>query len=227
MRGLVSIAPKPPGRDVNFRFGRPRETPRHTQKIFVGRSIGAIIAEAEVKRYNFTIIASGIDATTPRFEDRFFEAGCDDATISFQKGRLILEFEREARNFSHALVSALIDVGKTGAKVVHIEPDYLVSLSDIAERSGRTRASTSLFAKGNRGKDFPAPIARITSESPLWDWVQVAQWMFKRKSIALDTLLEAKIVKAANRAISETNNFEQSAFARKILSERREQLRTY
>jgi hypothetical protein len=27
----------------------------------------------------------------------------------------------------------------------------------------------SLFAKGERGKDFPAPVAKVTTESPLWD----------------------------------------------------------
>jgi hypothetical protein len=159
----------------------------------------------------------------PRFEDRFFEAGCDDATISFQKGRLVLEFEREARNFSHALVSALIDVAKAGAKVEHIEPDFLVSVSDIAERSGRSRQSSSLLASGARGKDFPAPVARVTSGSPLWDWVEVARWMFKNKNVDLNTLLQAKIVRAANRAVSYADGLEKSVLARKILSERRQE----
>jgi len=33
-------------------------------------------------------------------EERFFEAGCDDATISFQKGVTVLEFAREAHRIT-------------------------------------------------------------------------------------------------------------------------------
>jgi hypothetical protein len=37
-----------------------------------------------MKKYEFTIIASGLDADAANFEDRFFEAGCDDATIALE-----------------------------------------------------------------------------------------------------------------------------------------------
>jgi hypothetical protein len=168
-----------------------------------------------MKTYEFTIIASGLDPTAPDFEDRFFEANCDDATLAFVKGRIVVEFQREARNFSHALASAIQDVMRTGATIEHIEPDYLVSLSDIAERCSLSRSALSLFAKGERGESFPSPIARITSESPLWDWVHVARWMFRRKTISLATLVQAKIVRDANRAIVETSGrIEHSRFGR-------------
>ena len=45
-----------------------------------------------MKNYSFAIVASGLDPEADNFEDRFFEAGCSDATISFQKGLIILEF---------------------------------------------------------------------------------------------------------------------------------------
>ena len=54
------------------------------------------------------------------------------------------EFGREARNFVHAVVSAVFDVMRTGAKIERIEPDYLVSLSEIAKRSGLSRSAVSL-----------------------------------------------------------------------------------
>ncbi|HWN48567.1 MAG TPA: hypothetical protein VNO18_01815 [Xanthobacteraceae bacterium] len=76
-----------------------------------------------MKTYEFTIIASGLDSTAPDFEDRFFEASCDDATLAFVNGRIVVEFEREARNFSHALASAIQDVMRAGATIEHIEPD--------------------------------------------------------------------------------------------------------
>lgn len=88
----------------------------------------------EMSIYNFTIIASGVDHNADDFEDKFFQAGCDDATISVQKGAIILEFSREERSFPRALLSAFLSVQKAGAKVVHFEPDHLVSLTDIANR---------------------------------------------------------------------------------------------
>ena len=76
-----------------------------------------------MKAYEFTIIASGLDSTAPDFEDRFFEAGCDDATLAFLSGRIVVEFQREARNLWHALASATKDVMRAGAVVEHIESD--------------------------------------------------------------------------------------------------------
>jgi hypothetical protein len=91
---------------------------------------------------------------------------CDDATVAIVKDKIVLEFAREARNFSHALMSAIADVQATGAKIERIEPDYLVSLSDIAERSDLSRAAISHYAAGNRDKDFPSPIAHtLTAHS--------------------------------------------------------------
>jgi hypothetical protein len=173
-----------------------------------------------MKTFEFTIIASGLDPDADDFEDRFFEAGCDDTTIAFVKGRIVIEFAREARNFSHALLSAIRDVQSAGAAIEHIEPDYLVSLSDIAERSNLSRAAVSLYAKGERGENFPAPVARVTSESPLWDWVHVARWMYSRGSISLEDLIQAKIVRDANRAVIQSNGrIENSGFARRVLAE--------
>lgn len=173
-----------------------------------------------MKIFEFTIVASGLDPNSEDFEDRFFEAGCRDTTIAFVKGRIVIEFQREARNFSHALVSAIRDVQKAGATVEHVEPDYLVSISDIAKRAELSRAAVSLFAKGERGEAFPAPIARVTTESPLWDWVHVASWMFRRRKLSLAALVQAKIVREANRAVSETHgHIEQSRFGQKLLAE--------
>ncbi|MDE2465425.1 MAG: hypothetical protein KGO02_17190 [Alphaproteobacteria bacterium] len=151
-----------------------------------------------MKTYQFAIIASGPNPNADDFEDRFFEAGCDDATISFQKGLIILEFSRESRSFAHAIASAFANVHKAGAKVERFEPDHLVNLSDIAQRSGMSKAAISLYCKGERAEGFPAPVARVTSESPLWDWVDVTRWMHKHDKIGADVVLEARLVREAN-----------------------------
>lgn len=154
-----------------------------------------------MKSHEFTIVASGIDPQAADFEDRFFEAGCNDATIVYQKGVVILEFARTAKTFLHALASAVTDVRAAGARIERIEPDHLVSLSEIAKRTGLSRSAVSLYAAGERGENFPAPVARVTTESPLWDWVDVARWMYRRRSMDLDAVVQAKLVKDANIAV--------------------------
>jgi hypothetical protein len=151
-----------------------------------------------MKNFQFTIIASGLDPEAEDFEDRFFEAGCDDATITFSRGAILLEFHREARNFAHAVSSAISDVRKTGAQIERVEPDYLVSLSEIAERANLTRAAISQYAKGNRGQGFPLPVARVSSESPLWDWVDVSRWLHKKRQITLRDVVRARFVRRCN-----------------------------
>lgn len=171
-----------------------------------------------MKTYEFAIIASGLDPETEDFEDRFFEAGCDDATIAFQKGAIILEFAREAPSFAHALVSAAEDVQKAGATVERFEPDTLVSLSDIAARSGLSRAAISLYVKGERSDGFPAPVARVMSESPLWDWVSVARWMHAHGKMTEEAVVEARLLREANRLV-EQRGVAEGGFGR-LLEER-------
>jgi transcriptional regulator with XRE-family HTH domain len=154
-----------------------------------------------MKKHEFSIIASGLDPLAQDFETRFYDAGCDDATIAFQRGQIIADFAREAASLEEAIAGAVEAVNEAGAKVERVEPDPLVSLSDIAERAGMTRAAISAYAKGIRADEFPAPVARVTSESPLWDWATVAHWMFRRNKLAREAVIDAEIVKCANEAI--------------------------
>jgi len=155
-----------------------------------------------VKTYEFAIIASGLDRTAEDFESRFYDAGCDDATISFQKGAIIADFAREAASIDAAIASAVRDVRKAGATVERIEPDPLVSLSDIAARAGMSRAAMSHYAAALRGKGFPAPAARVTSESPLWRWTDVSRWLYLNHKVGPEVAAEARAVEAANEALS-------------------------
>jgi predicted DNA-binding transcriptional regulator AlpA len=153
--------------------------------------------------YEFSIIVSGVDTASNDFEDRFFEAGCDDATIVLQKGFLLLEFDREAASFRHAFQSAIADVLKTGVEIERFEPDHLVSASEIARRSGLTRAAISHYAMERRGERFPHAVARVSSDSPLWDWVEVAEWMRAHgNSVSEDEIVRAKWLRAANNVIN-------------------------
>ncbi len=154
-----------------------------------------------MKKYEFSIIASGLDPQADDFETRFYDAGCNDATISFQKGHIIADFAREAESIDAAICSAVEGVEAAGAHVDRVEPDPLVNLSDIAARAGLTRAAISQYSKGQRSENFPSPVARVTSDTPLWDWATVATWLFRHQKLSREEAIEAEAVKAANEAI--------------------------
>ena len=67
--------------------------------------------------YEFTIVAGGLDIGSADSTERLFEAGCNDATVSFQRGAIILDFVREARSLDRAIRSAVADVERAGASV--------------------------------------------------------------------------------------------------------------
>jgi hypothetical protein len=152
--------------------------------------------------FEFSIVASGLDREADDFEDRFFEAGCDDATIAHIRGSTILHFAREAVSLEDAIRSAMDCVRKAGAVVDRVEPDYLVSLTDIAERSGLTRAAISNYARGARAQGFPHAIACITSVSPLWNWPDVAKWLHRRGQVPEEVVKDAETIKSATDTLS-------------------------
>jgi MoaA/NifB/PqqE/SkfB family radical SAM enzyme len=73
-----------------------------------------------MKTHEFCITASGLDPKAEDFETRFFNAGCDDATVSFQKGHIIVDFTREAESVDDAIASAIEAVNKAGAQVIRV-----------------------------------------------------------------------------------------------------------
>jgi hypothetical protein len=160
-----------------------------------------------MKIYEFSVIASGLDPSADNFEARFYDAGCDDATISFQKGHTIVDFAREAESADAAISSAVEAVLAAGAVVDRVEPDPLVNLAEIAARTGMSRAAMTQYSKGQRASGFPAPVARVTSDSPLWEWSSVARWLFRHNKLSRDLAIEAEAIRQANAAIvsGETN----------------------
>ena len=148
--------------------------------------------------HEFCVIASGLDPQAEDFESRFYEAGCDDATISFQRGHIIVDFSREAESTEEAIASAIAGVVAAGARVERVEPDTLVNLSDIAARAGLSRAAITQYAKAQRGRAFPPPVAKVTSDSPLWDWAAVAAWLFRHDRLSQEAVRAADVVKRAN-----------------------------
>ncbi len=155
-------------------------------------------------KYEFAILASGMDWDAEDFEARFLQAGCDDATIAIQRGYIILDFTREAASIDDAISSAVRDVRRAGGTIERVEPDPLVSLSEIADRSGMSRAAVSLYATGQRGEEFPPPFAKVTSKSPLWRWASVARWLCRRGQVPGEVVAEAEAIAKANEDLRRT-----------------------
>jgi hypothetical protein len=126
--------------------------------------------------HNFTLIIDG-DAETKI--DALFEAGCNDATFGSIDGVHYAEFDREASTLGEAIFSAVANVESVpGLRVRHVEPDDLVTASEIAERLGRTRESVRLIIGGKRGSgEFPAPYSHLRCRNRLWRWSEVAEWV--------------------------------------------------
>ncbi len=132
--------------------------------------------------FNFTLIIEGADLQTDEAQDALFQAGCDDATFGMVDGVQFAEFDREAGSYGQALTSAMATIQRTipGARVVQVLDD-LVTLSDIAERLGRSRESVRLLVAGRRGPgSFPPPVSFLRTRNRLWRWTDVLRWFAVR-----------------------------------------------
>lgn len=130
-----------------------------------------------MKEFEFTLVIDA-DLEDDAVLDRLFEARCDDATFGMSDGVGYGEFRREAPRFRDALMSAIYDV-EVGAHlhVLHVEPDDLVTMADIARRLNKSREYIRQLVLGRKGPgDFPAPVSHLQSRSSLWRWSHVASW---------------------------------------------------
>ena len=121
------------GVDANFRFGRPPKTRKTMRPAFANAWISALMRRElrmRTKRnpgrketHSFTLILSELSRLTDKLENTLFEAGCSDALLGTQDGRVYLDFDREAPSFAEAVSTAIRDVNKAGYQVARIEPD--------------------------------------------------------------------------------------------------------
>ena len=140
--------------------------------------------------YEFQIFCRDVDMSDDSFLDRLYEAGCDDALLSFKDGYVCLDFSRASESAEDAVLSAIRDFGHSavGGTVERVEPDDLASLSEIARRTGVTRASLQKYARGisKVGEDFPQPAANISgARRELYSAAEVINWMHAKERVAL------------------------------------------
>lgn len=149
--------------------------------------------------FEFTLVISG-DVMSDEAINALFEAGCDDATFGGVDTSSFGGFDREAETLEQAIASAIAQVESVpGLVVLRVEPDDLVTLSEIAQRLGRSRESVRLLAGGERGPGgFPAPVSHLRTRNRLWRWSDVAAWA----GVATpEQAAAAKLIAAVNAAL--------------------------
>lgn len=156
-----------------------------------------------VSKYEFTLILEGPDILTDENMDALFDAGCDDATFGVVDGQQYADFTREEDSLAVAVGSAIrqIEGATPGLMVRRVEPDDLVTASEIARRTGRSRESVRLLIAGERGRGgFPAPISNLKGRR-LWRWADVAQWLTLSEPGIAALADEAAFIAALNAAL--------------------------
>jgi len=151
--------------------------------------------------YDFALIVGGVDELTPTVEDALFRAGCDDATISLEYGRLYIEFSRSATSIENAIIGAIHSVRRAGigAEVLRVDECNLVTASEIARRMGRSRQLVHQYMNGKRGPGgFPPPECHLTDNAPLWAWCAVSYWLVQNNLLRPQESWNAEVVDAIN-----------------------------
>lgn len=161
--------------------------------------------------YDFTLVVDR-DATEAPYVDAIFDADQGDSVPEGGAGTNLVHVFREADSLALAITSAVAMLERIGLAVLGVRSDDLVSLKDIAARTGRTYESARLLSTGQRGPGgFPA--AMSTGQWALYSWALVAAWFaehfggeavgeFDREIAAADHLLRARHILAndAHRA---------------------------
>ncbi|MGE3999293.1 MAG: helix-turn-helix domain-containing protein [Planctomycetaceae bacterium] len=158
--------------------------------------------ETQPREFDFTLVLSGLSAADRDAEEKLFNSGCDDATLSFRSGRPFVTFTRAAASLKDAILSAIEDVKKAGFDVLRVDVCDLVTQSDIARRIGLSRQRVNQYILGLRGPlGFPPPACNITDNHPLWYWCEVAHWLYQNDMIREDVLNEALEVAVINSVL--------------------------
>lgn len=120
--------------------------------------------------------------------ERLAAAGCDDALVGIgRKGRIALDFIREAECASDAVLSAIADVRSalTEATLVEAAPD-LVGLTDVAGLLGVSRQNMRKLVL-----DCPpaSPLPVHEGNPTIWRLAKILGWLRDEKGYAVDVAL--------------------------------------
>lgn len=163
-----------------------------------------------MKTYEFTIVLEGVNDFDDQLVDQVFEAGCDDASLCSRSGVVYLDFDREAASFTEAIWSAIKQVEtiqEPKIRVDSVQPDDLVTASEIARRLGKSREYVRLLINGERGAgNFPLPLSGVQQKSMIWSWLKVSRWLLPQNLVSAEDVLNAQDIADINSYLLNRDN---------------------
>jgi predicted DNA-binding transcriptional regulator AlpA len=120
--------------------------------------------------------------------ERLGDCGCEDAVIGIgQRGRIALDFVREADSAEEAVLSGIVDVRRAvpGVELIEASPD-LVGLTDVADLLHVSRQYVrKLILDGKAAAPAPVHEGRPT----IWRLARVLEWLRQQKGYRVDDAL--------------------------------------
>jgi len=165
-----------------------------------------------MKNYTFTLIATSekkLDADEVcNVADCLYDAGAEDCTVSASGSALVIDVDRESLSYRDAVLSAIKQVRSiSGLTVKSLDAGQYVGLSDAAEFCHLSRSALSKFSKGERGGgNFPSPCLRVNSKTPLYDWSEIASWLYEKGLLSREHVDNAQFTASINTALQFANN---------------------
>lgn len=130
----------------------------------------------------------------------------DDASLMGpdHDGSFLYEFDRQGPSLPDALAAALgeLSAALPESTVIRVHEYDLLTLGDIAERSGRTPESVRLLMHGQRGPGgFPPAAGDLGGRSKIWRLAEVAQWFDEVLGEPLPDTADSAFLQAFNDAL--------------------------
>jgi len=159
-------------------------------------------------------LAGQWDDLTNEMVDRLYEAGCDDGTIVYSAGHVTVGFDREAPSMLEAIASAVADLRKAGFEVERVAETDLVTQSEIARRTDKSKQYIGQLIAGHRGPGGFPPPACSTDSQKLWSWREVAGWLHRSGYGEAKTESDARDLELAILYFEHRNAAEDKRWAR-------------
>jgi predicted DNA-binding transcriptional regulator AlpA len=143
-----------------------------------------------MESYEFTLrfALPSSETDSSDYEDRLFEAGCDDALLGIgHPGRISLDFIREARDAKTAILGAIADVRSAIPEAVLIEatPD-LVGITDVAKLVGSSRQNIRQLMMACKTAT-PSPVHE--GNPSIWHLADILAWLRDDKGYSIPECL--------------------------------------
>ncbi|HEY9557462.1 MAG TPA: hypothetical protein VIR58_12050 [Acidimicrobiales bacterium] len=129
-----------------------------------------------METYTVSLLLENVDLTDEVLDAIFTEF--EDVVPSSIDGAVKLTASIEAANDESAAFRLIDQVHSVLPQAAPVRLDQdLVSIPDIAERSGRSRESVRLLVAGKRGPgQFPISVGTVGDGIRVWPWAVVLDW---------------------------------------------------